>query len=105
YWGKSTVYEQDGNAGSCGHWNSDSDFVAALGNAWMNHEYKGPQCGRQIEVRHVGSDYGVDGEGNSIIVTVEDTCESCDSNHVDLSIAAWNAITNDAPHGQFHIEW
>ncbi len=92
-------------AGSCGNWHSDDDFVAALGNSWMQGQYKGPHCGRQIEVTNVGSNYSVGGVGNTIIVTVQDTCESCDESHVDFSVGAWNALTDGGDPSIFRVKW
>ena len=71
----------------------------------MKEQYKASDCGRQILVTNVGSAYGVGGVGNSIIATVQDTCESCDEGHVDFSVGAWNALTGDAPYGLLDIEW
>jgi len=92
-------------AGSCGDWNDNDSFVCALSNEWMHGEYKASECGRLIEVTHMGSDYGVGGEGNTIIVKVQDTCEDCDGDHVDLSMGAWDALTDGAPWGQIYTEW
>jgi len=99
------VYTQDGLAGSCGIVYNDDAFIAALGNTWMNGEYISSECGRQIRVTNLGSFYPVGGEGNSIIVTVMDTCSTCDEDHIDLSIAAWNALTDDTEFGLLNVEW
>jgi hypothetical protein len=71
----------------------------------MHHQYQSDRCGRQIRVTNKGSDYGLGGEGNSIIVTVQDTCESCDDNQIDFSIGAWNMLTDGADWSQLEIEW
>ncbi len=105
YHGYGTVYSQDDLAGSCGDWHSDYDYICALSNEWMLGEYQGPECGRKIEVTNLGSDYGVGGTGNTIIVTVQDTCPTCDDHHVDFSVGAWNALTDGSPWGQLHIKW
>ncbi|KAK3694207.1 RlpA-like double-psi beta-barrel-protein domain-containing protein-containing protein [Podospora appendiculata] len=104
--GKGTVYSQDGSAGSCGNWHDDYDHIVALGHYWMKHDYQAEPCGRQIRVKNVGCDYeGIDGEGNEIVVTVQDSCDSCDKNHLDLSIGAWNELTDDSEWGELNIEW
>jgi len=64
-----------------------------------------PACDWTIYVINVGSDDGVGGEGNGVIVTVADTCPACDATHLDLSIGAWNALTDNAPFGTIFIEW
>lgn len=71
----------------------------------MDNEYQSPYCGRQISVTNIGSNDGVGGAGNSITVTVADTCESCAETHVDFSVGAWNALTNSAPYGTIEIDW
>ncbi|KAK4178271.1 hypothetical protein QBC36DRAFT_309359 [Triangularia setosa] len=103
--GIGTVYTQDGHAGSCGNHHDDTAFVAALGNAWMHSQYRASECGRQIQVTNKGSHYHIGGEGNTITVTVQDTCASCDEGHVDFSLAAWDALTDGSPHGQVDLEW
>lgn len=103
--GAGTVYQQDGLAGSCGEVYDDDAFICALGNAWMNYEYMGDECGRRIRVTNLGSHYPVGGEGRSIIVTVKDTCASCDEDHIDLSIGAWNALTDHTAPGLLNVEW
>lgn len=93
-------------AGSCGDYHRDDDYVCALGHAWMGGRYKAPGCGRKIEITNVGCDYeGVRGVGNSIIVTLKDTCELCAEDHVDLSVGAWEALTDGSPWGIFHVQW
>jgi len=101
-----TVYHQHGVAGSCGDYHHDGDYVCAMGHAWMGGRYNAPSCGRKIEITNVGCDYeGVNGVGNSIIVTVKDTCASCAKNHIDLSVGAWDALTNCSPWGIFRARW
>lgn len=85
--------------------NPDSAIIAALSNYWMNEESPSPYCGQQIVVTNIGSDDGVGGAGNSITVTVADTCPSCDETHLDLSVGAWNSLTNDAAYGTIEIDW
>ncbi|KAK4660029.1 hypothetical protein QC762_115525 [Podospora pseudocomata] len=103
--GIGTVYTQDGRVGSCGTSHDDSAFVVALGNDWMHHRYQASECGRQIQVTNKGSHHHVGGEGNTITVTVQDTCASCDAGHVDFSHAAWDALTDGSPPGQVDLEW
>ncbi|KAK3336350.1 RlpA-like double-psi beta-barrel-protein domain-containing protein-containing protein [Cercophora scortea] len=104
--GKGTVYAQEGTAGSCGNWHDDDDQIVALGHFWMKHEYQAERCGRKIRVKNIGSDYdGLGGEGNEIIVTVQDSCDSCGKNHLDFSIGAWNELTDESEWGELNIEW
>jgi hypothetical protein len=64
-----------------------------------------PACGWTIYVINKGSDDGVGGEGNAVTVTVADTCTACDSTHLDLSIGAWDLLTDSALFGTINIEW
>ena len=103
--GIGTIYQQLGGYGSCGDQHSDYDMIAALGMDWMQYQYKAPYCGRRLRLRNTGSNDGVGGQGNVIEVTVADSCQACDRNHVDLSVGAWNALTNNAAWGTVNIEW
>ena len=103
--GEGTVYTQQGGTGSCGQKNPDSSKIAAISNYWMQSKSPGPYCGRQIQATNTGSNDGVGGKGNTVTVMVEDTCPSCDENHVDFSVGAWNALTNNAPFGTIDITW
>jgi expansin (peptidoglycan-binding protein) len=64
-----------------------------------------PLCNRQITVTNEGSDDNVGGKGNSVTVTVKDTCPGCNKTHLDLSVGAWNILTNSAPFGTIDIKW
>lgn len=71
----------------------------------MNWVYRAPYCGLLLHVTNTGSNDGVGGAGNSIVVQVADTCEACDENHVDFSLAAWNHLTGYAAPGTIFITW
>ncbi|MCJ1329164.1 hypothetical protein MMC10_005842 [Thelotrema lepadinum] len=103
--GPATYYYQDGVAGSCGNYNSDSAYIAALSPYWMN---QGGFCGRTISITNNGpSGSGNNGVGKTVTVTVADTCPGCDENHLDLSTGAFKALTggNLDPPGEFNIVW
>ncbi len=80
-------------------------MIGALGMSWMKNQYKSQYCGRRIRIHNTGSNDGVGGKGNSIDITVADSCAACDQNHIDLSIGAWNRLTNSAPWGTVNINW
>ncbi|KAL1965839.1 hypothetical protein VTN77DRAFT_5160 [Rasamsonia byssochlamydoides] len=105
YNGRGTPYTQDGVAGSCGQYHSDSDLIVALSNYWMQDEYQSPYCGKQIKATNTGSNDGVGGAGNSVIVTVADTCPGCGESDLDFSVGAWDILTNSAPFAEFNVEW
>ena len=71
----------------------------------MKNQYQSEYCGRLIQVTNTGSDDGVGGKGNTVVEKVQDTCPSCDENHIDFSVGAWNQLTNNAAWGTVNIEW
>jgi hypothetical protein len=71
----------------------------------MNNQSPSPYCGRKVQITNLGSNDNVGGAGNTVVVTVEDTCPGCDENHVDLSVGAWNTLTGHAEFGTVNIEW
>lgn len=71
----------------------------------MDDESPSPYCGRLVQITNTGSDDGVGGAGNTLVVQVEDTCMSCGEGDIDLSVAAWNDLTDSAPWGTFDISW
>lgn len=64
-------------------------------------------CGRRIRITNTGptTDYSVGGAGNAVEVVVADTCPGCDRGHLDLSVAAWDALTGGAYPSQVGISW
>lgn len=80
-------------------------MIAAISTSLNSNAYQSSYCGQTIQVTNIGSDDGVGGAGNSITVTVADTCEGCDESHLDLSIGAWDTLTGGAPYGTVEIDW
>jgi rare lipoprotein A (peptidoglycan hydrolase) len=64
----------------------------------MKDQYQSAYCGRMIQIKDTDN-------GKTITAKVQDTCPGCDENHVDLSIGAWNKLTNSAAWGVANIEW
>ncbi|KAI4146037.1 MAG: hypothetical protein LQ340_006065 [Diploschistes diacapsis] len=104
HYGEATYYYQGGAAGSCGNYNSDQAYIAALSTYWMD---QGTFCGRTIDITNNGGGDDNNGVGQTITVTVADTCEGCDENHIDLSVGAFEGLTggNLDPPGEFNIVW
>lgn len=71
----------------------------------MGDKSPAPACGWTIVVINQGSNDGVGGAGNWIEVTIEDTCRGCGDQDVDLSLAAWNFLTDNAPWANINIKW
>lgn len=106
YEGRGTIYQQFGVAGSCGNVHQDSDMIVALGHNFMQHQYQSAWCGHRMKVTNFGSqDVNVGGKGNSVIVTVGDSCDGCGPYDVDFSVGAWNKLTNSAPWSTFDAVW
>ncbi|OXV08188.1 hypothetical protein Egran_04050 [Elaphomyces granulatus] len=101
--GRGTVYYQHGVTGSCGQANPDDAIIAAIGDSWMDGESPSPYCGRQIQVTNIGSDDQVGGAGNTLTVTVADTCSTCGPDDIDFSVGAWDSLTDNA--GTFNAQW
>ncbi|CAD6572050.1 MAG: hypothetical protein ASARMPRED_005017 [Alectoria sarmentosa] len=85
----------------------DSALIIALSNYWQDNESPGPYCGRKIQITNQGGGSDNNGQGNVVVATVQDTCPSCDENHLDLSEGAFKALTggNLDPPGEFNICW
>lgn len=94
---------EGGAYGSCGQIHSDSDMVISVSASFGSNAL----CGRRIRATNTGptTDNSVGGRGNVIEGVVVDTCVGCDAGLLDLSVAAWNALTNGAYPSQVGIEW
>lgn len=68
--------------GSCGQANPDGAMIVAISPSHGN------MCGRKLKVSNMGSNDGVPTSGQSVVVTVADTCPSCGPNDLDLSVGA-----------------
>lgn len=93
--GFATFFYQNGNAGACGQFNSDSGYGIAMQTSRYG---SGSNCGKQIYIQRTDT-------GASITATVWDECPTCDNeNCLDLSVAAFKAIATEAE-GMVPIEW
>jgi expansin (peptidoglycan-binding protein) len=99
-----TYYYQNGNAGACGAYHSDSDKIIAINGAgyWSNYESGGvsPYCGKWITIKTT------DGSGRSTQAMVADVCPTCtgSTNSLDLSVGAFEDL-GTLSQGQIDIEW
>lgn len=86
-------------ADNCGTSSTDSDYVCAISqqlyNTVANSESISEYCGHKINITY---------NGKTIQVTVVDSCESCDANHLDLSPTAFSALA-DENLGVIDITW
>ncbi|KAJ9098710.1 hypothetical protein QFC21_004358 [Naganishia friedmannii] len=102
--GHATYYYQNGNAGACGSYHSDSDRIIAINGPgyWSNYESGGvsPYCGKWITIK------ATDGSGRSTQAMVADVCPTCtgSANSLDLSVAAFEDL-GTLGQGQIDIEW
>lgn len=87
-----TIYDNNGGFGACGTALHDTDMIVALAQpAWGASTYDvmtgaatNPWCGQKIQVEY---------NGNSIEATIMDLCPGCVGHDIDLSLAAWKALT------------
>lgn len=86
-------------ADNCGTSSTDSDYVCAISqqlyNTVANSESISEYCGHKINITY---------NSKTIQVTVVDSCESCDANHLDLSPTAFSALA-DQNLGVIDITW
>ena len=104
--GKATVYYQGGVAGKCGHVHADSDKVVSVGQHWYNKYGKGI-CGHRVKIQNTGAttDNSVGGKGRVVYANVADLCTGCSEAHLNLSLGAWNALTNNHGPSVVGIHW
>lgn len=86
-----TFYMQDNEAGSCGQYHSNSDYVVAM-PGWL---HQSANCGKSISVTR-GS--------NTITALIADTCPECEGYHIDLSQGAFTALATEEE-GEVEVEW
>jgi len=94
-----TFYYQNGNAGACGNYHSDSDYIGAIDQAWYGDLGQVSQyCGRSVTITNTNN-------GKQVTITVADVCPTCDTdNSFDLSYGAFTAIASEAD-GEVPITW
>lgn len=94
---------EGGAYGSCGAINSDGAMVVSVSPSFGSNAL----CRRRIRATNTGptTDMSVGGKGSSVELVVADTCVGCHQGHLDLSVAAWNALTNNAYPSQVGISW
>jgi expansin (peptidoglycan-binding protein) len=99
-----TYYEQNGNAGACGEYNSDSAMIIAINGAssdsyWTDYSQKSPYCGRWVTIENTDN-------GKTVVAKVADVCPTCTGNgeSIDLSVGAFQAI-GTLDQGLLPIRW
>jgi expansin (peptidoglycan-binding protein) len=99
--GFATYFTQNGNAGACGQYHSDSEFGIAIDSNgyWGNDFSQGSDlCGKVINIKN-------DNNGKTVTATVWDVCPTCNNgNSLDLSVGAFNAIATESE-GMVPISW
>ncbi|PWZ00159.1 hypothetical protein BCV70DRAFT_160857 [Testicularia cyperi] len=89
--GQATYFYQGGNPGSCGQYSSDSDSVVAVNSAQMDSSL----CGQKVWIKN----------GEKVIeATIQDTCPTCSYGSLDLSVGAFQQIS-DLNAGMVPISW
>lgn len=100
-----TVYDNNqGGSGACGTKLVDSDMIVALAKpTWGDSTYDrmtgaatNPWCGQKINVFY---------EGRTITATIMDLCPECKAGDIDLSVAAWQALTGSDVKTRLKASW
>lgn len=99
-----TWYQQNGNAGACGEYNSDDAPIIAINGVssssyWTDYSQKSPYCGRWVDI--VNTD-----NGKTVSAKIADVCPTCPGNgeSIDLSIGAFQAL-GTLDEGMLNIKW
>lgn len=99
--GFATYFHQNGNAGACGQYHSDSEMGIAIdSNGYWGQDFSqgSDLCGRVINIKNTNN-------GKTVTATVWDVCPTCNNgNSLDLSVGAFNQIATEAE-GMVPIEW
>jgi len=99
--GFATYFYQNGNAGACGQYHSDSDYGIAIdSNGYWGQDFSqgSDLCGKVINIKN-------DNNGKTVTATVWDVCPTCNNgNSLDLSVGAFNAIASESE-GMVPISW
>jgi len=94
--GIGTFFTQNGNEGACGDTNPDSAIICALQTSVYDN---GAHCGQYVLITNTKT-------GKTIPVRVADECPTCDnSQSIDLSTGAFQALGGTVEEGIFPIEW
>jgi hypothetical protein len=102
--GDITIYQTQGGYGACGTQLNDSDMIVALAQpAWgastydvMTGEASNPWCGQKVKVHY---------KGNTIEAKIMDMCPGCTGHDIDLSPAAWKALTGSDEMTRYQATW
>jgi hypothetical protein len=116
---KATIYathepgNEWGDKSSCGppiddEVNSVALSYVLMGGESMEDAHASGLCGRKIRIENLGKIHpgqSMGRIGTTIEAVVRDTCPSCEENHLDLSEAAWNELTDHSSWSEVWIDW
>lgn len=102
--GDITIYDNTGTAGACGKPLYDTDMIVALAEpTWGQSTYDvqtgestNPWCGQKIAISY---------KGTTITATIMDLCPGCVGQDIDLSLAAWKALTGLDEKTRLQADW
>ncbi|OAD67199.1 hypothetical protein PHYBLDRAFT_94301, partial [Phycomyces blakesleeanus NRRL 1555(-)] len=95
--GDGTYY--DVGPGSCGSYNSNNEYVAALNKEQMGYASnpnENPNCGRRVRVSGPN--------GRTLTITIVDMCPACGYGSLDLSPVVYRQLGGGSA-GRIHINW
>ncbi|KAG8835291.1 Rho GTPase [Serendipita sp. 399] len=87
--GHATYYYQGGNAGACGDYHGDYDYIGAIdSNYYGDLGAKSWWCGQRVRITRADNQRSVD-------IVIADVCPTCDGTEgFDLSVGAFQAIAD-----------
>ncbi len=89
--GFATYFYQNGNAGACGNYNSDSAYIVAIDSAWWPNYQSGSSdlCGKWMTITNTAN-------GNTAVAQVADVCPTCVSaGSLDMSTGLFSALAGN----------
>ena len=89
--GKATFYDSQGGYGHCGNQIPNEGLYAAVSSGCYSESI----CGKHVRVSY---------EGKSVVVPILDSCQGCDSSHIDISRNAFQKIA-DLNKGIIQVSW
>ncbi len=91
--------------GACGHTDNDSSLIVALAASDFDEATpngspnRNPVCGKKIKITR-----GDRAATSTVIATVDDRCQSCQTGDVDMSISVFDQIA-DPSEGRVPVQW
>jgi hypothetical protein len=105
--GEAIYYLQEKQYGTCMEVHDDTEHVVALSYKLQGNYLPPPHCGHEIEIVNVGGGDNNGDVGRRIRAKVVDTCTYCDTEDLELSVGAFQALKGGqlSPSSNFTVDW